>query len=242
MNKNRKRERRYKFILFDCMETLIDLDPAPGLADYARWTYEGSGLEEAWTGLDEFTAAFAKARRAMESPGPAHREEDFTDRLFLACRANPRLRALGAAPRSVAERLTRNFMKAYRARSFVHGDAHRAIPRLADRYNLGVVSNFKVRRGIEELLAEHDLEGFFKVIVTSIVFGFRKPHPDIYRAALRRCACAPGDVLFVGDDPRCDYRMPRKMGMHAVLLDRRGVHPVGYDRVRNFDELVHRLI
>ncbi len=224
------------------METLIDLDPAPGPDDYARWTYHGSGFEEAWAGPDEFAAAFARAGRALEAGGPPHREHDFTDRLFLLCRDNPRLRELGAAPRPAAERLARNFLDAYRARTFVPGDVHRAVPRLADRYNLGVVSDFKVRRGIEELLEEHALRVFFKLVMTSVVFGFRKPHPDVYRAAIRRCACAPGDILFVGDDPRCDYRAPRKAGMHAMLLDRSGARQSGFERVHDFDELLHRLI
>ncbi|MBN2354416.1 MAG: HAD family hydrolase [Spirochaetales bacterium] len=242
MDSHVKAGHRYKFILFDCMETLVDLDPKPGPADYARWTYEGSGFEEAWSGLDEFTAAFETARSVAEGSGPARREHDFSDRLFIVCRDNPRLHELGAAPRSAAERLTRNFIKTYRARTYVSSDVHRAVPRLADRFNLGVVSNFQVRRGIEELLEEHSLKVFFKMIITSVVFGLRKPHPDVYRAAIRRCACAPDGILFVGDDPESDYRAPRRAGMHAVLLDRRGLHPAGYDRVRDFDELMHRLI
>jgi len=224
------------------METLVDLDPTPGSADYARWTYEGSGFEEAWSGIDEFTAAFEAAGSAVEGSSPDHREHDFSDRLYLVCRDNPRLRELGAAPRSAAERLTRNFIRAYRTRTFVPSDVHRAVPRLADRFNLGIVSNFKVRRGIEEILEEHALKVFFKMILTSIVFGLRKPHPDVYRAAIRRCACAPGKILFVGDDPNSDYRAPRKAGMHAVLLDRRGSRPPGIECVRDFDELVRRLI
>jgi putative hydrolase of the HAD superfamily len=224
------------------METLIDLDPVPVPQDYARWAFEGSGLERMWSGFDEFEAVFMTSKTAGAQRGPRHREEDFAGRLALACHHNRRLKEAGLSPHAAAKKLVRRFLETYREHSFVHEDVHRVLPRLAPRFNMGVVSNFKLHSGIETLLGEHGLTGFFKFVITSIGFGFRKPHPDIYRAALRRCGSRPENVVFVGDDPRNDFLMPRKMGMRSILFDRHHAHNGKYDSVHSFDELAVRLI
>jgi len=62
------------------------------------------------------------------------------------------------------------------------------------------------------------LDGRFKCIHTSVEHGYRKPHPSIYRAALDAAGVPAADVLFVGDNPDCDYHGPRSVGMQAVLV------------------------
>ena len=58
----------------------------------------------------------------------------------------------------------------------------------------------------------------FERIHTSIDHGYRKPHPSIYQAALDAAGVPAAEVLFVGDNPDCDYHGPRRMGMQAVLV------------------------
>jgi putative hydrolase of the HAD superfamily len=58
----------------------------------------------------------------------------------------------------------------------------------------------------------------FERIHTSIDHGFRKPHPSIYRSALDAAGVPAAAVLFVGDNPDCDYHGPRRLGMQAVLV------------------------
>ena len=57
-------------------------------------------------------------------------------------------------------------------------------------------------------------------VVTSARVGYRKPHPEIYRAALELAAVDARDVLFVGDNMAADVDGPRRAGMRAVFLDR----------------------
>jgi putative hydrolase of the HAD superfamily len=57
--------------------------------------------------------------------------------------------------------------------------------------------------------------------------GWRKPARTIFESAIKALGTQPGDCLFVGDDPRWDFRGARSAGMEAVLIDRTGEHPAG---------------
>jgi putative hydrolase of the HAD superfamily len=58
----------------------------------------------------------------------------------------------------------------------------------------------------------------FAYVHTSIDHGYRKPHASIYEAALDAAGVDAAEVLFVGDNPDCDYHGPRRAGMRAVLV------------------------
>ena len=42
----------------------------------------------------------------------------------------------------------------------------------------------------------------------------------VYRQLLKRMNLKPNDLIHVGDDYEFDYRMPKKIGIKAVLIDR----------------------
>jgi putative hydrolase of the HAD superfamily len=65
--------------------------------------------------------------------------------------------------------------------------------------------------------------------VDAVVFcgdvGWRKPAPDIFRFAVNKLGCRPGECAFVGDDLRWDVEGSASVGMRPVLIDRDGRHP-----------------
>ncbi len=82
--------------------------------------------------------------------------------------------------------------------------------------------------------------------VDAVVFcrdaGWRKPARPIFDLAIQQVGAAPGQCLFVGDDPRWDLAGPRAAGMEAILIDRRGtVDHAGEDPIRTLHELWDRL-
>jgi putative hydrolase of the HAD superfamily len=81
-----------------------------------------------------------------------------------------------------------------------------------------VVSNTYYPPVVSRQLEQHGLSGLFEHVMTSVEHGFRKPHPSIYKAALSKIDVPSSDVLFVGDNPECDYHGPRRAGMAAVLV------------------------
>lgn len=52
----------FKYIFFDCMETLIDLHELPSRSDYARWAFQGSGVEGYWRDFEDFLMLYEASK------------------------------------------------------------------------------------------------------------------------------------------------------------------------------------
>lgn len=88
----------------------------------------------------------------------------------------------------------------------------------ADGFRLGLVSNITLLGSlVREDLGRLGISDLFDTIILSSEVGVRKPHPQIYAAALDGLSL-PGDrALFVGDRLREDVQGPLDAGMAAVL-------------------------
>ena len=97
------------------------------------------------------------------------------------------------------------------------------------RYGLkiGLISNGQ--RDLEEFVTHHTLE--VDAVVGSKAHGRVKPHASIFVAALRALDVAPDETAMVGDSYEDDIEGARALGIHAILLDRDGLHPVGPERI-----------
>lgn len=105
----------------------------------------------------------------------------------------------------------------------LHPDAVPILERLRKAgLTLGVISNFE--EWLERLLESLEVSHFFDVTVISGVEGVEKPNPRIFEIALERAGVAPEDAVYVGDHPFFDVDAAKKIGMLAVLIDRRGRH------------------
>ncbi|MHC5539369.1 HAD-IA family hydrolase [Singulisphaera rosea] len=86
-------------------------------------------------------------------------------------------------------------------------------------YRIG--SNFDSRlRKIIEGLPELAHEAAPPLISSEL--GYRKPHPEFYRAVCKSLALPPGAILSVGDDLENDVLGASRAGLRSVWLDRRG--------------------
>lgn len=54
--------------------------------------------------------------------------------------------------------------------------------------------------------------------IVSKIFGHDKPHPAVFREAVRRLGCLPEQVLFVGDNPRTDIRGAQGAGLRTAWM------------------------
>jgi putative hydrolase of the HAD superfamily len=222
-----------EYLFFDCMETLIDLHKLPALRDYAAWAYEGSGVEEIWGDFDEFFRYYLLAREELSARIPEYADYEMRGRyLHIVKISLPELPYEMVEP--VAGKLYDNYWRNYKAGSYVKEDVRDTLADLSGQFKMGVVSNFRIINGIEELLEIHDLRKYFEFVVTSVAEGWRKPHPAIYAKALELASVSPGQVVFVGDDFENDYTAPMKLGMRPVHLDRYGRRPGLEPRVCDF--------
>jgi len=64
--------------------------------------------------------------------------------------------------------------------------------------------------------------------VTSAQAGASKPHPPIFRMALKRAGVTPKEALHVGDSPLSDIEGAKGVGIQPILIDRDGVM-AGFD-------------
>lgn len=70
-------------------------------------------------------------------------------------------------------------------------------------------------------LERHGLDHCLDGTVFCRDVGWRKPDRRIFEHALAKAGVPASECLFVGDDPVWDVEGPTRMGMAAVLLDRR---------------------
>ena len=107
---------------------------------------------------------------------------------------------------------------------------------LKKNYRLGVISNSD--GGMPNLLARLDLADCFEAIIDSAHVGYQKPHPEIFRAALRQLNVPAEQSVYVGDVCSIDYTGAVGAGMKAILMDPYGTYTQnGLPRVTRLAEL-----
>jgi len=87
-------------------------------------------------------------------------------------------------------------------------------------FRLGLISN--THRCLTSFQEHFDLDGLINVAISSSEHGYNKPHPSIFRTALRLLQVAPEEAVMVGDSLRQDIDGALSVGMGAVLVCRSG--------------------
>jgi putative hydrolase of the HAD superfamily len=86
---------------------------------------------------------------------------------------------------------------------------------------LGVLSNHPHHPLIENLLKKYDLYHYFDVVVTSALYGKRKPDPGIFYYILKKMGLEDsGDSCFMCGDEPADIVGGHKAGVQTVLCER----------------------
>ena len=107
---------------------------------------------------------------------------------------------------------------------------------IGERYRIAVISNADGRIG--DVLQRCGIVHCFRTITDSGLIGYEKPHPEIFRQALKSMNAAPGESLYVGDVYSVDYLGATSAGMQALLMDVPGAYrDKGVPRVESLEEL-----
>ena len=102
----------------------------------------------------------------------------------------------------------------------VYEDAWKAIERLRSTFRFGLISNFTDTSFLHKSLKRLGLENYFEFVLVSEEVGWRKPHPRIFNRLLHLMDVEAGEILFVGDDLRCDIFGAKKAGMKTAWIVR----------------------
>ena len=107
---------------------------------------------------------------------------------------------------------------------------------IGERYQIAVISN--ADGGIEDVLQRCGIDRCFRTITDSGLVGYEKPHPEIFRQAMKSMKAAPEESLYVGDVYSVDYLGATGVGMKAILMDVPGAYrDKGVPRVESLGEL-----
>ena len=122
----------------------------------------------------------------------------------------------------------KDLLYSYKERIKIYEDAKEIIPELAEKYPLILLSNAG-REFIEIELREGGILPYFtKIISATQDMGEVKKTPSFYKKALKLIGLPPQNLLHIGDHPLFDYKVPRKAGIKAFLLDRKEKYRVRF--------------
>jgi len=103
----------------------------------------------------------------------------------------------------------------------LYDDVPIALGELAARnVRVGLISNS--HRSLEAFQRYFALDGLIDAAISSSEYGYMKPHPGIFEAALRLLDVQPTEAMMVGDSFKQDIDGARRAGMRGVLLRRPG--------------------
>lgn len=225
-------------ILFDFGGTLADVFPSH------EWLFIRACQEfEVEVDAALVRAAQDEGWEAHQTPeGPAHPQRSVNQAAFARFKTGllaERLQRMGVdgPVEAIAARVLELDTQPEMYRVFE--DVVPTLAALRERgYAMAIVSNHEW--ALPDLVAGLGLAHYFVAVITSARAGYRKPHPRIFQQALGVLDAQPQEVLMVGDSLATDIQGAVRLGMQAVLLDRRGDRgqPLGVPVLRELTSLV----
>jgi putative hydrolase of the HAD superfamily len=96
----------------------------------------------------------------------------------------------------------------------LYPEVRASLTRLSQRFALASLTNGNA--DVQRIGLGH----FFKATISAHAHGASKPDAALFHIACRALACAPDEVVHVGDDAELDIRGARAAGLHAVWMNR----------------------
>jgi len=218
---------RSTHVLFDFFGTLVDYSAAVAGACAAT---ECAALIRSYGGrLDEaaFISAWDGAYDSFHSVAVADHREFSMDQLSRVFLANVLRREPTAAE---SRALVTTYIRHWNDGVQYRPDTPAILAKLAERFTLAVVSNTHEAELVPAHIAAMGIAEHFDTVLTSIEFGWRKPHPSIYAAALDRLGIDASRAVFVGDTYDTDFAGPEAAGIPAYLIDPAHAYVIPADR------------
>jgi len=207
---------KIRAVVFDCYSTLIDIKTNEQKNEIFHYLslylqYYGAKVDAA-----KLKSALDLERdRFMQSKAEQYPEVD------LEVAFNNILREKGLGDPFLAESCCKLFRVLSRERFQLFPDSFPVLEEIKKSgYPLGVVSDaqkvFWLNEG--EILG---IRQFFKFVLLSTHFGFRKPDPRLFRIACTMLNTPPEETVYIGNDLETDVKGAKQIGMQAILLDRK---------------------
>ena len=202
-------EFRYGTIIFDVGGTLLGFHEREPFQEFLAGVGLPAGDEDAREVHRRFVSVVVSTRDDAEGLGASERPlYDWWRNIFA--------RTWPDRP-DLAEEMYRWFRANRFDRSFA--DVLPALEALRELgMPMGILSNFGT--GLEDLLRERGLRGYFGFLVVSALVGVAKPDPSIFDHAVVATGLPRHRLLYVGDHFGDDVVGARSAGLDVVMIDR----------------------
>ena len=209
-----------KAILFDINGTLIDINTDETNEEIFRTishilTYQGIFMHRREV-RDEYYQIMDVQRKTSQENYPEFNVVELF-REFLS----RRLSARGVIGPDKLKWLPLFLAEAYRGISLnrlqLYPGVLDVLNDLRPRYKLAAISDAQSAWCLPEMRAV-GIDGYFDPIIVSGDFGYRKPDPRLFTAALTGLRVAPENVLFVGNDMFRDVYAGKQCGLKTVFF------------------------
>ncbi len=207
-------------LLLDLDDTLLDYSGGvdAAWADACQACGPPAGVE-----VEVLVAAIATARRWFWDDPVRHRRQRVNMLEAWQQIVAHAMSCLGVSAAGLDAAIARRFATVRRETMRLFPEARATLVALrAQGIPLGLVTNGDAGQQRDKI-EQHDLAGFFDVIVIEGEFGAGKPEEIVYRHALGALGVAPGDAWMVGDNLDFDVDGPQRLGVRGVWLDRDGL-------------------
>lgn len=215
-------------ILFDLFDTLIDLQ----LESLPSIQIDGRKYRETYRLLHQAIVERAPVEFEAFAEALAQIDREFRDERYKLGREVPTHerfsvlgRRLGILDPDLPGELTRIHMDALSSTARFVSHHREVLGELRGRVRLALVSNFSHAATARALLDQAGLSSLLDPIVISEEVGYRKPRPEIFRAALEQLGVDPSEALHVGDTLVADIDGAASLGIASVWLTRRVSDP-----------------
>jgi len=210
-------------VLFDFDRTLGQYRSHYGIYVHAAAEH-GVAITEERLAAADLDDAWA---RWMTPRGPEHRDESASEAAFAAVRKQIAVTRFRSAGVEVADEVLVAIveqivdLEGQPEHFILYDDAVPALERLARAGIQSLVVSNHIWR-LPEVIRALGVSARFEGVITSARVGVRKPHPEIFEAALRLAGTSPAETVYVGDSYRHDVLGARGVGMASILIDREG--------------------
>lgn len=211
---------KIKGIIFDINGTLINIQTDEGMDEIYRaishfLTYHGIYLhrgevrEQYYRIMEEQTKA--SGEKHPEFDAVALWQEFLLSNLSPARISSPEM--FEVMPQYLAEM----YRGISRVRLELYPDVKLVLDKLKTRFPMAVVSDGQSAWALPEMQAT-GIDDYFAPVIISGDYGFRKPDPRLFQAALDGIGAKPNEVLFVGNDIYRDVFGAGEIGMKTVFF------------------------
>ena len=219
---------RYKAIIFDFFETLVNFDLSqlsspnggPDIKKLIHQSYLVFNRYYPNVEFQEFYPVLKSIYQELMGERERHLQEIPAETRFrmLFDRLNI---PLSSGSRIHLDEILRDHMQSIKQVSVFPQEHYQVLEILGNSYKLGLVSNFDHSPTLFEILEKFGIRSFFQKVIVSVDMGIRKPHPDIFLKILEDLDVSAKEAIFVGDDQKADLLGPKRLGMAVVWLNRK---------------------